>query len=201
VMHDREPHVRGVARRPTPDRLVRSPREAGNDRGCNGRGGNPERNTKLRAPDEMRPNASHAFGGSGLDAVRGADPPRIACGPTGEPPLPRAHIGPVLGLRRSRPPGTPATARGVRSEQHLPASPPGDAGEREARDRDGRSERVRTIGPKLDRRRVCDARAEGRWRNGKRSEDGGGEEAEATQGDSRVARRSFCGKSFEPPLI
>ena len=45
------------------------------------------------------------------------------------------------------------------------------------------------------------ARAEGGRCDGERGEDGDGEKEEAAHGDSRVAPRSFGGKSFDPPLI
>ena len=107
VVDDREANTRRVARRAATNLLVRTPRRTRDDRRRHGRGRRSQRDERLRAPHQVRPDPRHVSDRTCLNAIRLADPPRVAETPPLRPPLARPRVRAVLGLRRTGPPRAP----------------------------------------------------------------------------------------------
>ncbi len=132
VVHDHEPGRARVARRPAPDRLVRTPGQPRNDCGLAACSRRPERDAELGAPHELCTDARDVPPSACLEAIRGTDPPRVAETPSGPPPLGGSRVRALLVLGCCRAPGAPTTAGRPRTKLHRPGTTPRDACQREA---------------------------------------------------------------------
>ena len=114
VMHDGEADVGGVARRAAPDLLVGSPRRAWDDRRRDGCRRRSQRDARLRAPDEMRPEPRH------VSRSRGP-----GCDPTRRPTTGSRDASPSCAAPWSARPARPR----LRAQRHATHSsgPPGSA--------------------------------------------------------------------------
>ncbi len=144
VVDDREADTCRVARRATTNPLVRTPRRARHDRRRHGRGRRSQRDERLRAPHQVRLDPRHVSDRTCLDAIRLADPPRVAETPSFRPLLPRPRIRAVLRLGSTHPPRAPLPVLRVGTEEDLSGAPPVHPGEREPRDGFSRASNARS---------------------------------------------------------